>query len=163
MNAYQKITYTKIKDVLEKARLPRLTSMQSAGVAPEVNLRNSLHTGDKACKRGIHPDFETQGRHCQKSKTRGISGYTKRTSKNFKKKTRFFGSVCLSVYLSHFMLQSWDVAGYEIKVSVNRVFQKHTKLKIMAILASEYFLRKNIQQQNVTPVSIEPGTSPIQI
>ena len=103
----KKIIYTKIKDVLEKARLPRLTSMQSAGVAPEVNLRNSLHTGGKACKRGIHPGFETQGRHCQKSKTRGISGYTKRTFKNLKKnKTRFFGSVCLSVYLSHFMLQS---------------------------------------------------------
>ena len=46
-----------------------LTSIQSAGVAPEVNLRNSLHIGDKARKRGIHPGFETQGRHCQKSKT----------------------------------------------------------------------------------------------
>ena len=34
----------------------------SAGVAPEVNLRNMLHIGDKACKQGIHPGFETQGR-----------------------------------------------------------------------------------------------------
>ena len=49
-----------------------LTSTQSAGVAPEVNLRNSLHAGDKARKRGIHPGFETQGRRCQKFKT-GVS------------------------------------------------------------------------------------------
>ena len=44
----------------------------SAGVAPEVNLRNLVHAGDKACKPRIHPDFETQGRHHQKSKT-GVS------------------------------------------------------------------------------------------
>ena len=49
-----------------------LTSIQSAGVAPEVNLRNSWHAGNKACKRGIHSGFKTQGRHHQKSKT-GVS------------------------------------------------------------------------------------------
>ena len=27
-----------------------IESMQSAGITPEVNLRNSLHAGDKACK-----------------------------------------------------------------------------------------------------------------
>ena len=43
-----------------------LTSIQSAGVTPEVN---SLHAGDKARKRGIHPGFETQGRRHQKSNT----------------------------------------------------------------------------------------------
>ena len=47
------------------------------GVAPEVNLRNSLHAGDKARKREIHPGFETQGRHHQKNKV--ISGLMKRT------------------------------------------------------------------------------------
>ena len=52
-----------------KGSAAMLTSIQSAGVAPEVNLRNSLHTGDDARKQGIHPDFETQGRHRQKSKT----------------------------------------------------------------------------------------------
>ena len=46
-----------------------LTSIQSAGGTPEVNLRNSWHTSDKAGKQGIHPDFETQGRRHQKSKT----------------------------------------------------------------------------------------------
>ena len=45
---------------------------RSTGVAPEVNLRNPLHAGDKAGKRGIHPGFETQGRRHQKSKT-GVS------------------------------------------------------------------------------------------
>ena len=65
-----------------------LTSIQSAGVAPEVNLRNSLHTGDKARKRGIHPGFETQGRRHQKSKT-GVSVAPRKgltSSKNFLKK-----------------------------------------------------------------------------
>ena len=52
-----------------KSSAAMLTSIQSAGVAPEVNLRNSLHAGDKACKQGIHPGFEAQGRRCQKSKT----------------------------------------------------------------------------------------------
>ena len=47
-----------------------LTSIQSAGVAPEVNLRNSLHAGDKVRKQGLHPGFETQVRLYQKSKTR---------------------------------------------------------------------------------------------
>ena len=64
------------------------TSIQSAGVAPEVNLRNSWHTGDKARKRGINPGFETQGRHHQKSKT-GVSVAPQKglmSSKNFKKK-----------------------------------------------------------------------------
>ena len=41
---------------------------RSAGVALEVNLRNPLHAGDEAHKWGIHPGFETQGRHHQKSK-----------------------------------------------------------------------------------------------
>ena len=35
---------------------------RSAGVAPEVNLRN------QACQRGIHSGFETQSRRHQRSK-----------------------------------------------------------------------------------------------
>ena len=45
---------------------------RSSGVAPEVNLRNSLHADNKAGKQGIHPGFETQGKCHHKSKT-GIS------------------------------------------------------------------------------------------
>ena len=37
-----------------------LAAKRSAGVAPEVRLRNPLHTGNKACKRGIDLGFETQ-------------------------------------------------------------------------------------------------------
>ena len=55
-----------------------LTSIQSAGVTPEVNLRNSLHAGNKAHKQGIHPGFETQG-SITKVQNRGISSLTKRT------------------------------------------------------------------------------------
>ena len=45
-----------------------LVVSRSAGVAREVNLMNPLKTGEEACKQGIHPDFETKGRHQQKSK-----------------------------------------------------------------------------------------------
>ena len=45
---------------------------RSAGVAPEMNLRNLLHQVRKHTSEGIHPGFETQGRHHQKSKT-GVS------------------------------------------------------------------------------------------
>ena len=46
-----------------------LVTKWSAGVAPEVNIRNLLRAGDEAYKRGIHPGFETQARCHQKSKT----------------------------------------------------------------------------------------------
>ena len=44
---------------------------RSAGVAPEVNLRgfHCTHVMKDASK-GIHPGFEAQGRHHQKSKNR---------------------------------------------------------------------------------------------
>ena len=53
-----------------------LTSVQSAGVAPEVDLRNPLYAGEKARKQEIHPGFETQGRHGHKFKNNGISSPT---------------------------------------------------------------------------------------
>ena len=47
-----------------------LAAKRSAGVAPEVNLRNPLHAGDPAHKgEGVHPGFETQSKHPKKSKT----------------------------------------------------------------------------------------------
>ena len=49
-----------------------LATKRSAGVSLEVNLKNPWHTGIKTHKGGIHPGFETQGRHLPKSKT-GIS------------------------------------------------------------------------------------------
>ena len=49
-----------------------LATKRSAGVAPDVNLRNLLHAGNETCKHGIHYGFETQSRHHQKSKT-GVS------------------------------------------------------------------------------------------
>ena len=86
-----------------------LTSIQSAGVAPEVNLRNSLHTGDKAHKWGIHPGFETQGRHCQKPQNRGISGPTKRTYvlKKFLKKSLQLDQSWESMQANSHSLRSW--------------------------------------------------------
>ena len=37
-----------------------LATERSAGVTQEVNLRNPLHAGEKACNPGIHPGFETR-------------------------------------------------------------------------------------------------------
>ena len=42
---------------------------RSAGVAPEVYLRITLYSSDKARKGGIHPGFETKGSCNHKSKT----------------------------------------------------------------------------------------------
>ena len=55
-----------------KGSAATLTSVQSPGVEPEVNLRNSLPAANKAHKQGVHPGFETQERRHQKSKT-GVS------------------------------------------------------------------------------------------
>ena len=81
---------------------------RSAGVAWDVNLRNPLHTGDKAHKWGLQPGFETQsGRH-QKSKTDicltritlqnniiedGIENY-----KTFTKNTKNYSVCALGIY-----------------------------------------------------------------
>ena len=51
---------------------------RSAGVAPELNLGNPLHAGNKTCKQGIHPGLIPR----QKSpevQDRGFSDITKRT------------------------------------------------------------------------------------
>ena len=77
-----------------------LTSIQSAGVAPEVNLRNSWHAGNKARKRGIHPGFETQGRRHQKSLT-GVSVAPQKglmSSKNLLKKKRSLEMTYVDMY-----------------------------------------------------------------
>ena len=42
-------------------KVPMLFIKRSAGVAPEVKLRNPLHAGKKADKQGIHAVLETQG------------------------------------------------------------------------------------------------------
>ena len=39
----------------QKGSAAMLTSIQSAGVTPEVNLRNQLCAGEEACKRGNPP------------------------------------------------------------------------------------------------------------
>ena len=51
--------------------------LKSASVAPEVNLKNPLHIGDKARKLNIHPVFETQGIHHQKTETEASVAHTK--------------------------------------------------------------------------------------
>ena len=64
--------YMICKLVDQKGLAAILATSTSAGVPWQVNLRNPLHAGDKVHKWRIQPDFETQGRHHQESKT-GIS------------------------------------------------------------------------------------------
>ena len=88
------------KYVDQKGLVAMLAAKRSAGVTTEVNLRILLCTGDKACKQGIHPGFETHGRRHQKSKNRVISGPTKRTDV-FQKFSNKKEILLLSVYHCH--------------------------------------------------------------
>ena len=56
----------------------QLSSLQkrSVGVAPAMNVRNSLHIGDEACERGIQPG---PGQTSLEVQNGGISDITKRT------------------------------------------------------------------------------------
>ena len=60
-----------------------LATKRSAGVTPEVNLRNPLHMGNEAHKQGFHLGFEAQSRHSQKSKT-GVSVAPQKKLMSFK-------------------------------------------------------------------------------
>ena len=66
------------KYMTQKGSAAMLAIKRSAGVAPEVNLRNLLRTGEEACKRGIHYDFETRTASPE-VQTMGVSGQTKKT------------------------------------------------------------------------------------
>ena len=71
-----------------------LTIKRSAGVTPEVNLRNPLHAGDKAGKLGIHHSFQTRGRRYQKSKAGVLVATQKELMPSiFLKKTRSYSSI----------------------------------------------------------------------
>ena len=63
-NAYVGVQY-----VDQKGSATVLVAKRSAGVTPEVNLKNLLHAGKEAYEQGIHPGFETQGTCHQRSKT----------------------------------------------------------------------------------------------
>ena len=47
----------------------------SAGVAPEMNLRNKLHVHNEAREQWAHPGFETRGGRHQKSKIMASVAY----------------------------------------------------------------------------------------
>ena len=53
----------------QKGSAAMLAIKMSAGVAPEVNLRNPFHTVETTLKQGIYHGFETWDRCHQKSKT----------------------------------------------------------------------------------------------
>ena len=78
----------------QKDSVAMLAVKSSAGVAPEVNLRNSLHAGNEV------PGFETQDRHHQ-VQNRGISGSTKRTDVFQLKKKRILKTGCETIPRQH--------------------------------------------------------------
>ena len=51
------------------AQLPCWSLRGFTGVAPHVNQRNPLHSGNEACKQWIYPDCKAQDRSHQKSNT----------------------------------------------------------------------------------------------
>ena len=56
-----------------------LATKRSAGTAPEVNLRNLLHMGNKVCKWGNPPWLWNPGQMSPKVQNRGISGPIEKT------------------------------------------------------------------------------------
>ena len=57
----QKINQLEIRYLDQKGSAAMLVIRRLAGVAPEGNLRNPLHTGDEAYKRRDLPWFQTRG------------------------------------------------------------------------------------------------------
>ena len=78
----------------QKGLAVMLTSIQSAGVTPEVNLRNLLCAGKEACKRGNPPWLWNPGQTSPKVQNRGISAPTKRTYVLQKLKTKQKKNMC---------------------------------------------------------------------
>ena len=78
-----------------------LAAKRSVGVAPDVNLRNQLHTGNEAGKQGIHTDFEIIV-DITRSPKRGITGLTKRTS------SILFFFFERSIFHSLHMIRDWS-------------------------------------------------------
>ena len=78
------------KYVDQKGLAAMLPVKRSVGVDPEVNLTNSLHTGENAHMTGIYHDFETIGRCHQKSKP-GVSAVPQKGLMF----SNFFPKVCI--------------------------------------------------------------------
>ena len=74
-----------------------LAIKRSAGATPVVNLRKPLHVGKESHKQGIHPGFETKGKHHQKSKS-GISGSHKKSLVSSQKKVNYWSPTIYSKY-----------------------------------------------------------------
>ena len=66
--ACRRFTYLSLFCIAQKGSAAMLAIKRSAGVTPQMNLRNPYHTGDEAGKQETHPVFETQGR-CYQPKT----------------------------------------------------------------------------------------------
>ena len=70
-NPHTSVCWHIYKYVDWKGSAAMLTSLQSAGVTPEVNLSSNMQ---ESMQKGIHLSFESQGRCHRKAKTGGISG-----------------------------------------------------------------------------------------
>ena len=96
----------------QKGLAAMLTSIQSASVAPEVNLRNPLCAGQEARKWGNPPWLWNPGQTSPQVQNRGISGPRKglMSSKNFKKKKKiktFFNEPKTWITIISFLTFLW--------------------------------------------------------
>ena len=94
-----------------------LATKRSAGVAPEVNLRECVtHMPPHSLNKAAHSGFETQRRHHQKSKT-GVSVATKRSA-------GVAPEVNLRECVTHMPPHSWDKAAHSGFETQRRHHQK---------------------------------------
>ena len=86
-----------------------LPDKSSAVVTLEVNLDNPLHANNKACEQGIHPGFQMEDRHHQKSKT----GVSVAPQKGLKSPKHFFEKITL--YTSKLVPRSFKLTANTIR------------------------------------------------
>ena len=91
LNLHAQFCFYKFANIYEdqNGSAAMLAAKRSAGVAPEVNLRNALHISDEANQSGNPPWLWNRGQSSPEVQNRGISGPTKRTYvlQNFNKRS----------------------------------------------------------------------------
>ena len=79
--------HTKQNNVGQNGSAAMVATNRPSGVAPEMNMRNPLHTGDESCMEWNPHSFETHSRRHQKSKrSASVTPQKRLVSSNLKNK-----------------------------------------------------------------------------
>ena len=129
-----------------------LAVKRSAGVAPEVNLRNPLCAGKDTCKQGIYPDFETQGRLHQKSTT-GVSVTSQKGLESSKKNFLF------KIWLIQQNLCDVcsTIACEECHLKFNAILLATTRISGINFKSCEFIYLTTLNRHNSELFEIFPG------